>query len=65
MIGARTESLAKLFHQLDVYKRQELERLLAESRRSGKRQAAPFSKGDPKAVSYTHLDVYKRQSSWS
>ena len=26
----------------------ELERLLAESRRSGKRQAAPFSKGDPK-----------------
>ena len=25
----------------------ELERLLAESRRSGKRQAAPFSKGDP------------------
>ena len=26
----------------------ELERLLAESRRSGKRQAAPFSKGDPR-----------------
>ncbi len=26
----------------------ELERLLSESRRSGKRQAAPFSKGDPK-----------------
>jgi len=26
----------------------ELERLLQESRRSGKRQAAPFSKGDPK-----------------
>jgi transposase len=26
----------------------ELERLLGESRRSGKRQAAPFSKGDPK-----------------
>lgn len=25
----------------------ELERLLAEARRSGKRQAAPFSKGEP------------------
>jgi hypothetical protein len=26
----------------------ELEKLLSESRRSGKRQAAPFSKGDPR-----------------
>ncbi|MGO9204780.1 MAG: hypothetical protein ACLQBX_01095, partial [Candidatus Limnocylindrales bacterium] len=40
------ESLSTQLAQRDA-RISELERLLSESRRSGKRQAAPFSKGDP------------------
>jgi transposase len=49
-LEANTAELAKLNERLGQRDARiaELERLLSESRRSGKRQAAPFSKGDPK-----------------
>lgn len=55
MLEARLEQLEALLVERDgqlVERDQrivELEKLLGESRRSGKRQAAPFSKGDPAA----------------
>jgi transposase len=50
MIERNTAELAKLNERLSQRDARiaELERLLQDSRRSGKRQAAPFSKGDPK-----------------
>ena len=47
---SNTAELAKLNERLSQRDARiaELERLLSDSRRSGKRQAAPFSKGDPK-----------------
>ena len=50
MLEANTAELTKLNERLGQRDSRivELERLLSESRRSGKRQAAPFSKGEPK-----------------
>jgi transposase len=50
MLERNTAELAKLNERLSQRDARiaELERLLQDSRRSGKRQAAPFSKGDPK-----------------
>jgi len=50
MLERNTAELAKLNERLGQRDARiaELERLLSESRRSGKRQAAPFSKGEPK-----------------
>ena len=50
MLEANTAEVAKLNERLSQRDARiaELERLLQDSRRSGKRQAAPFSKGDPK-----------------
>ena len=45
-LEAQVESLSEALGQRDA-RITELEKLLEESRRSGKRQAAPFSKGDP------------------
>jgi transposase len=50
LLERTTAELAKLNERLGQRDARiaELERLLSDSRRSGKRQAAPFSKGDPK-----------------
>ena len=50
LLERNVAELAKLNERLNQRddRISELERLLSESRRSGKRQAAPFSKGDPK-----------------
>jgi transposase len=50
LLERNVAELAKLNERLNTRDARiaELERLLSESRRSGKRQAAPFSKGDPK-----------------
>lgn len=57
IVESNTDQIARLMHALaereaSIADRDariaELERSLSESRRSGKRQAAPFSKGDPK-----------------
>ncbi len=50
MLERNTAEVAKLSERLSQRDARiaELERLLSDSRRSGKRQAAPFSKGDPK-----------------
>ncbi len=50
MLERNTAEVAKLSQRLSQRDARiaELERLLQDSRRSGKRQAAPFSKGDPK-----------------
>jgi uncharacterized protein involved in exopolysaccharide biosynthesis len=50
LLEANTAELTKLNERLGQRDSRivELERLLSESRRSGKRQAAPFSKGEPK-----------------